>query len=743
MTLQQEQTESAPTNAHPDRGINLRVYTLGPFQVEWVDPATGQAQPLPAERLSRRGAAPSLALFKALLGCPDRYAQRDWLCEQFWPDSSARSARDRLDDVASLLRMVLRPEGNQDKLLYFVADSSGRGSGYRLDRYPHLWCDADALDWSVQQAARMERFGDDPLPFWQRAYELASRGMYLPEQLYEDWTRARREETQGHLRQVVHALSRLSLERFGVAGEEEALLVLRSYWQSHPTDEDALRPLLELLGKRERFQEALHYYARLEEVLAEEGSEPDERTRDIVAYLRAKQVQRPPQSKPGTVPTFEACSPLHIEHVPLHLHHTQFFPPPTQPGTSLESTLFVERASILIPSAFAQTLALEIAQEDEATRLGIRLAHILSLVHHWSKQPISCDILQALIHREMVMFDDTQKTAPDETLALSRRQALLTLAALPTMMGALMQTQPLSLVPEEFLPQCAASMTACWHLARGQEFLLIEKILARSLPILADLAHHPSAYQTTAAGIASQGYRLMGLLALHRNNPVARTAYFDQAVHFAEIHRMSNLFAVALISRAYYDTEPKDASFFYQRGLAWKDDLSPLLLSRLYARLAVVSAQQANADEALQFLQLAQESYPAAPENDPTYFYADFSPASFAMEQGLTYLTLAQQTQTQQYAQRAWEIFEKAGHSSTATIAPARISYEIVNHQAGTALALNDLEAFCHRLELGVSGARVLKSEQRRQEALCLYKDARALWPHEARLQPLADLFLA
>ena len=112
------------------------------------------------------------------------------------------------------------------------------------------------------------------------------------------------------------------------------------------------------------------------------------------------------------------------------------------------------------------------------------------------------------------------------------------------------------------------------------------------------------------------------------------------------------------------------------------------------------------------------------------------------MEKGLTYLTLAQYIHTHQYAQQAWDTFASVEDIPTPTIVPARIRYEIINHQAGTSLSLNDLAAFCDRLEQGVHGAKLLQSDQRRQEALLLYRNARILWPDEARIRSLADLFL-
>ncbi len=273
-----------PTLRHQPDQVYLRVYTFGPFHIEWVDPVTGQTQPLPAERLCRRGAAPSLALLKALLGQPDRFATRSWLCEQFWPDSTNRQAKDRLNDVASLLRGLLRPEGNTAKVLHAVYGTNGEGAGYQLETYPFLWCDADAFLWYVEHATLLDRMGQDSTTCWEHAYALAMRGMYLPAHIYEDWARLRQQTLEGVLRDCVQRWSYL-LRQMGHL--DEAIRRLRRYWEEHPTDEDALRMLLDMLGERGRYQEAEACYAQTEAVLKEDGDEPDPRTREMREYVRA------------------------------------------------------------------------------------------------------------------------------------------------------------------------------------------------------------------------------------------------------------------------------------------------------------------------------------------------------------------------------------------------------------------------------------------------------------------------
>jgi hypothetical protein len=94
---------------------------------------------------------------------------------------------------------------------------------------------------------------------------------------------------------------------------EEALLRLRIYWQQHQTDEDALRVLLEMLGERERYQEAERYYEQAREALECDGREPDLKTQDVMQFVRIKPIQG---NTP--LPSVKESGQRLWSHVPLH-----------------------------------------------------------------------------------------------------------------------------------------------------------------------------------------------------------------------------------------------------------------------------------------------------------------------------------------------------------------------------------------------------------------------------------------
>ncbi|MGH2496939.1 MAG: AfsR/SARP family transcriptional regulator [Ktedonobacteraceae bacterium] len=270
-----------------------RIITFGPLELLGRVDAIGEDAkmryaPLSTDRLNGRGATAAFALLKILLCQPQRHAPRDLLMELLWPEQAHRRAGARLDDAASVLRTLLRPTSGENPLEYRHSNRDS-GNSYHLAPYPLIWVDADAFEWYVPQACRLQRFGENALPLWEGAYHLASRGAFLADELYSEWARERRALLAGHYRQCVHEMARLYREGGARADAER---VLREHLVREPVDEDALRPFMELLGEQERYQEALDAYQCAQETLAQEGRAPDERTWDIAEYLRTKKITR-------------------------------------------------------------------------------------------------------------------------------------------------------------------------------------------------------------------------------------------------------------------------------------------------------------------------------------------------------------------------------------------------------------------------------------------------------------------
>jgi tetratricopeptide (TPR) repeat protein len=373
---------------------------------------------------------------------------------------------------------------------------------------------------------------------------------------------------------------------------------------------------------------------------------------------------------------------------------------------------------------------------------GIRIAHVIALVDNWQGPTTQFDALQAVLHQEILMFDAIAPENHDAVHTLTRRQALVTLAALPlTIASSGVGTLGAAAATEFFLSRCAASLTACWHLLRGSDLPTIESTLSGYVLALEGAAQRESAHQAAAARLASQAHRISGIIALHRNQLRARERHCKQALHYATMASDVSSQVSALISLAstyFYGGDPAQAGSVYEQALTFESAMPPLQRSRVHAELAVVYGQLGREQDAVRSAELAEQLYPDDPERDRSFLYAEFTAASLTLEQGLAYVALAEQFPDRDYQRRAAAIFARV-ERATGAIVPDRIRFEIVNHQARTAVLLNDLDAFEMYMGRGIDGVVLLGSKQRQKEVQFAWQRAIETWPRERRLKALSE----
>jgi tetratricopeptide (TPR) repeat protein len=344
------------------------------------------------------------------------------------------------------------------------------------------------------------------------------------------------------------------------------------------------------------------------------------------------------------------------------------------------------------------------------------------------------------------MFDAVAADAEsgvDRLYEFSRRQALLSLAALPMshVLGELsFPNAPASTTTELFLARSAASITACWHLLKGVNLPTVDQILSTYLITLEGIARQHSKYQNAAARLASQAHRISGIVALHRNQLTLREAHCKQALHYAIIASDVSSQASAIISLAstyYYTSEPARAAIVYERALELDSGMPPLQRSRVRAELSVAYGQLGREQDAIRAAGDAEELYPDNPEQDPSFLYAEFTPASLTLERGLAFVALAEQFPGRNYSNKAAGIFDHLNNMTTAV--PARIRFEIINNQAATAVLRSDFEAFESYASQAIEGAALLASKRRLRELTVAWGKAARLWPREPRLRALGE----
>jgi tetratricopeptide (TPR) repeat protein len=376
---------------------------------------------------------------------------------------------------------------------------------------------------------------------------------------------------------------------------------------------------------------------------------------------------------------------------------------------------------------------------------GVQVGQIIGA----ASRGASPDALQAVVDRDILMFD-IAKDNRDQAYTLSRRQALITLAALPLTASPFLSSVPSSAsaaeslsaaaAAEQFLSQCATSLTACWHLLRGNDFQAVGRMVSSYLMALEGLAKQRSARQKAAAGLASQAHRVNALVALHAGQLSACEYHRKQAVFFADVTEQPNQRALALVSLScayvwYGRTSMPTALTFGEQALSLESEISPLLRAKAHAVLAGIYGQLGREREALAAIDSATVLYPSDPEQDPDYLQAESTPAGLAVKRGLAYLALAEHLPRRSYETKAVEIFDKMSAGS----GPDRIRVEGLNRQAEAAVLLGDLDAFDVHFAQTVDGVQHLGSMQRQREMRETWTRALTRWPHEQRLKPVGE----
>jgi DNA-binding SARP family transcriptional activator len=665
------------------------------------------------QRLSRRG-----------LAWEKHETTLDALIEAIWPeDEQPEDAPAALAVAKSRLNQIVQHALSDPGWELILRTGRTDEASYALN-LEMVSIDADEFEATIFAATQAEDRGEDALPLWERAYGLV-QGDFLPHDRYADWAQGRRERLQAKYRQCLHHLTARYAQQEHI---NKALSLIHPYVIAHPADKDALCLLLPLLAEQGRYDEALRYGERYEQDVREYGEEPAASVMALVEAIRQQQ-------------------DAHILRIARSL-----FAASSPSVVSSQQRIIVATEPVGKPPASAPDARQE--QAHPARWFDSKRASIAILLEQWQGHAAHCDELESLIDQELCMFDRVKSLYAPETYQLSRREALVALLALPpALLAAAQEPLPPAKVMEEFLPRCAAANTACWHVMLGQDFLSIEQALSQYLPLLEQIAQYPSPYQQTAAYLTSQGYFLLGFIALHRLHLEQRIACYRQAVAYGKLaqDRALSVSALASLGDAFYQKgQLSDMLQTYQEAAHHLNHEMPALLrSKALGGLAHAYAQRGQTQEVLRYIGEARVIFSGGSEEVPIFLKMDYGIVQATQYEGETFLGLGRLyehakdlTRANTYYQQAEEALAQSEKLPVTTVIPERIRVEIANQRAATALALRDMEQFERYFLLGANGAKALNSAKRKQEALLNWKAARKVWPHEGRIADLAEALM-
>jgi tetratricopeptide (TPR) repeat protein len=334
---------------------------------------------------------------------------------------------------------------------------------------------------------------------------------------------------------------------------------------------------------------------------------------------------------------------------------------------------------------------------------------------------------------------------------LGRRDALrqLVLVAIQALGVAALGTR-LSWAPEDILTHCAAGITACKYLAKGQreDMALAFSAISTYLPELEAIAKDSSVHRGEATRLVAQCYLLKHVLGLHIENPnvVVARGYAKLALAYSKESGdlLLQLTALKYLTWAYNSDKQyplalktiERAQYLIEHG---SNSLPTRVCSGIYSTLAVIQAK--NGVSALPSLHLAQESFFAPPAMDATPIHhidLDLGYAQLMRNNGLTYYYAGQY----QEALNAFAQVIDPNNLSPKVPMAVRTRVEILTNQTMAALKspTRDMEQTITCWTASMQGAIALQSQQRFDESCLAYEVMAGIWSGDKRITALRDL---
>jgi transcriptional regulator with XRE-family HTH domain/tetratricopeptide (TPR) repeat protein len=383
--------------------------------------------------------------------------------------------------------------------------------------------------------------------------------------------------------------------------------------------------------------------------------------------------------------------------------------------------------------------------------LSLRLSCLMDdwLMH--ARFTNSLSKLQRQVSREVESYETmTKQNHPNHGgIDEGRRAALRTLALIPLQalgLGIVASRVKLAWSPQEFLTHCAAGVTACYYLAKGQheDMAIASDAITGYLPTLQTLVKESSMHRKEAANLAAQCWHLKTVISLHQGeSPQHAVDYGQRALTYAEESEelplqfdiLRRLIWLSICSRQ--PAQAFKASLKIQSLIEHPaKPVPPLVQSMAYASIARGQAYNNRQQEAFAILPQMYDAYTQV-KDEENFIYVEYSGPVWY--EGLIHYHLGQYDE-------AFETFSKIVDPQTLMLklpmASERSRVETINLLALTALKRpnKDKELIVPLWMAGMQGAKNLRSELRYEEAMAAYGIMEALWSDDAQIRDLRDL---
>jgi DNA-binding SARP family transcriptional activator len=246
------ETSEAPSSP------SFRIWSCGIFRVETLTD-TASLTYKPVRTTEWGGSTYPRQLLKALLCCPGRRARREALIDMLWPECDPEQARAKMNTGTTKLRSLLRLTKDRAPLLV----TEENASIYSLADQTLLWVDAEEALALLKEVERIGRTVPQALSLLEEAASYFNRGVFL-EGEEGAWVYKQRKSIEEARYRCQLWLSE-AYERQGQPGQAEMILSL--LLAEDPTDEDALRRLLDVLHRQNMLQKGRRIYEETKRLL--------------------------------------------------------------------------------------------------------------------------------------------------------------------------------------------------------------------------------------------------------------------------------------------------------------------------------------------------------------------------------------------------------------------------------------------------------------------------------------------
>jgi transcriptional regulator with XRE-family HTH domain len=393
----------------------------------------------------------------------------------------------------------------------------------------------------------------------------------------------------------------------------------------------------------------------------------------------------------------------------------------------------LEKTLVLVSPEYPIDAYTAFRKEDLTTRLQ-------SLIWSWLIKHDTNARYQEL--QEAIILELEDNSMQDHVI--SRREALRRLASLPVEYCFLSLSTPVLVRPvEEILAYCAAGITACWRLRKGEDLAFALDTVMRYIPTLQEIVTTGrEAERKTAADLLAQCFVLKSHLSNHLGNNSLALNDARQAEQFSIEADNLGLQIIAVRAQANaYDyanhweqalKNAKKAKYLFETN---KGTPIPMLLaSHVYAGLANYQGHTGQKQDALRTLGQAHITFFTQSPDMPTPVWIPHGHGSLLLHDGLTHFHLGLYKQACDSFARVGEL---PGVSATTRIEAliTRVMAEVQRDDSQ-----RDMDLCIALWTEGMRGAIAMQSEQWFNDALIAYTAMSSAWPGEKRIKALREL---